>query len=729
MRKLSLIIVGVLAFVFLSARLMTTTPSPHGEDFKVSCSVCHSAKGWKLDREIYSFDHGTTALPLSGKHTTVDCRACHPTLVFSDAKTGCSDCHTDIHEQTVGPDCGRCHTSDSWIVNNINEIHRRTRFPLLGPHYMSDCGGCHKSASLLRFDPMGVECYDCHKEDYNSATQPNHVEGGYSTNCTDCHAVNSFTWTGAGIDHSFFPLTAGHAISDCFRCHTNGSYSGLSTDCYSCHQTDYESTTNPNHSQAQFPTNCAQCHTTNPGWKPASYDHSSFPLTGGHNGVACAECHVGGNYNNTPTDCAACHTDDYNNATDPNHVTSGFPTTCTTCHTTNPGWKPADFREHDSKYFPVYTGKHAGTWTTCAECHTQTGNFKTFSCIDCHDHNQPDMDSEHNEVGGYSYNSLACYECHPTGDAEGSFNHSNSGFPLTGAHLSTACLECHTSGFSGTPTACSACHTAVYNQTTNPNHTAAGIANTCGDCHTTNPGWKPASFPTHGNYFPLTGAHGTIAENCAQCHNGNYNTTPNTCVGCHQPEYSQTTNPNHAAIGVPTTCADCHTSDPGWKPATFAIHNNYYVLAGAHVGIANNCAVCHNGNYNTTPNTCVGCHLQDYNQTTNPPHATAQFPTDCESCHTQSVWTPSTFNHDGQYFPIYSGKHQGEWTLCSDCHTTPTNYGLFSCIDCHEHNQPDMDDKHSGVSGYSYNSLACYQCHPTGNGGKMMNHDIIRKRD
>jgi hypothetical protein len=40
-----------------------------------------------------------------------------------------------------------------------------------------------------------------------------------------------------------------------------------------------------------------------------------------------------------------------------------------------------------------------------------------------------------------------------------------------------------------------------------------------------------------------------------------------------------------------------------------------------------------------------------------------------------------------------------------------------------------MDDKHSGVSGYSYNSLACYQCHPTGNGGKMMNHDIIRKKD
>jgi hypothetical protein len=28
-----------------------------------------------------------------------------------------------------------------------------------------------------------------------------------------------------------------------------------------------------------------------------------------------------------------------------------------------------------------------------------------------------------------------------------------------------------------------------------------------------------------------------------------------------------------------------------------------------------------------------------------------------------------------------------------------------------------MDNQHSGVSGYSYNSSACYNCHPTGGGG------------
>jgi len=38
----------------------------------------------------------------------------------------------------------------------------------------------------------------------------------------------------------------------------------------------------------------------------------------------------------------------------------------------------------------------------------------------------------------------------------------------------------------------------------------------------------------------------------------------------------------------------------------------------------------------------------------------------------------------------------------------------FSCIDCHEHNQQDMDDEHKGVSGYTWATSACYSCHPTG---------------
>jgi hypothetical protein len=143
-------------------------------------------------------------------------------------------------------------------------------------------------------------------------------------------------------------------------------------------------------------------------------------------------------------------------------------------------------------------------------------------------------------------------------------------------------------------------------------------------------------------------------------------------------------------------------------------------LAGAHVVIANNCIDCHNGNYNTTPNTCVGCHLINYNQTTSPPHAASQFPTTCTDCHTQTAWSPANWNHDSQYFPIYSGKHKNEWNSCADCHTNPGNYAVFTCTtSCHPQNS--TNNEHQGVSGYSYNSAACYNCHPRGNGGKMIN--------
>ncbi|MFK5959136.1 MAG: hypothetical protein QM495_09760, partial [Lutibacter sp.] len=111
---------------------------------------------------------------------------------------------------------------------------------------------------------------------------------------------------------------------------------------------------------------------------------------------------------------------------------------------------------------------------------------------------------------------------------------------------------------------------------------------------------------------------------------------------------------------------------------------------------------------------CVTCHQNDYDTTNDPNHLSAGFSTDCTACHTTGGWTPSTFDHDSQYFPIYSGKHQGEWDQCIDCHTT-NNYSTFSCIDCHEHsNKAEVDNDHKGESGYVYESNACYNCHPTG---------------
>ena len=198
------------------------------------------------------------------------------------------------------------------------------------------------------------------------------------------------------------------------------------------------------------------------------------------------------------------------------------------------------------------------------------------------------------------------------------------------------------------------------------------------------------------------------------CHiNGNYANTPNTCVGCHESDYDDSLNPNHSVLGLSTDCVTCHTTDPGWAPALMPDHNSFYVIEGAHIPLS--CVDCHNGDYNNTPNTCIGCHQAEYDNTNNPNHQSAQFPTDCTLCHGQNVWTPATFDHDGMYFPIFSGKHDGEWNLCADCHFNSSNYNIFSCINCHEHNnQQQVDEDHEDVPGYIYDSQACYSCHPDG---------------
>ena len=150
--------------------------SPHGDRLEIKCDVCHSPANWLMKVENTTFNHSQTSYPLTGQHMAVDCKLCHVDLVFSNAKTTCISCHKDMHQQTVGLDCERCHSPRSWIVQNITEIHQLSRFPLNATHSKADCYQCHKSASLLRFDPMGISCSDCHLKDYNATNKDIEIE-------------------------------------------------------------------------------------------------------------------------------------------------------------------------------------------------------------------------------------------------------------------------------------------------------------------------------------------------------------------------------------------------------------------------------------------------------------------------------------------------------------------------------------------------------------------------
>ena len=405
MHRLSSIIVFFGIFPLLAQ-------SPHGSELKIDCAQCHNPSGWTIDYDTYSFDHDVTDFPLEGNHEQIDCKACHKSLVFEEVNNDCISCHTDVHNQSVGNDCMRCHDSDSWLVFAIPEIHEQNGFPLIGAHYNLSCVECHDDATSLEFLPIGNECLECHNDDYLATQNPNHALSGFSTDCILCHDPLGFGWDAQNIVHDFFPLTQGHDIQDCSRCHNVNDFSDINADCFSCHEEDYNQTANPNHLAANFSTDCVMCHSTNPGWMPALIDHDFFPLTLGHDIQDCASCHNVGDFSDISTDCFACHESDYDQTTNPNHVAANFPTDCAECHTTNPGWIPAEF-DHDGSYFPIYSGVHRNEWNDCIDCHINPSDYSVFTCLTCHERN--DTDDDHEDVADYIYESNACLQCHPDG--------------------------------------------------------------------------------------------------------------------------------------------------------------------------------------------------------------------------------------------------------------------------------------------------------------------------
>jgi hypothetical protein len=387
---------------------------PHGT-YNESCELCHTGDAWKPAVISKNFRH-TARFPLAGAHATADCRSCHASLDFKMASTQCADCHRDPHVGELGADCGRCHTPRNFIDRSAQlDAHRSTRFPLTGAHVTRDCQECHTPVpqGQLQYVNTPVECQACHMPQYQAATDPNHVTAGFPTDCEQCHTPT--TWNRARFDHnaSGFPLTGAHATTPCASCHANG-YAGTPTACYACHQADYQGVTDPNHVTGNFPTDCSLCHNTS-SWGNATFNHAttSFPLTGAHVTTPCAQCHSAG-YVGTPTACVACHNADYQNAADPNHVGAGFSTDCAPCHNTT-SFQGAQYTQHDSLYFPIYSGKHLGRWNACADCHNVPSDYGVFNCLGCH--TNPGTDSHHTGVSGYQYNSQACYTCHPTGRA------------------------------------------------------------------------------------------------------------------------------------------------------------------------------------------------------------------------------------------------------------------------------------------------------------------------
>ncbi len=690
-----------------------------------NCASCHSIQAPRFAAP--GFDHGRVAFALSGAHTRVACQKCHrqetgafpaghgTAVRYSGVPPACASCHRDVHLGQLGDRCQACHTTATFKVERFAHTGHPEFFA--GKHATAACQSCHKAVEAdfpaghgvaVRLAGVSPACASCHEDVHR---------GTLGTACASCHTVQAWKNASRAFHKATqFPLEGKHQDVPCASCHINGQLKGTPTRCYDCHWIRHQD----DRFQTRLGLECENCHRPTV-WRAVLWDHATatgFALSAAHRGLDCQSCHRDGTFlGDVSPDCYSCHRADFERTANPPHVAAGFPTTCDTCHkASDTSWQQGWF-DH-GPVFPLL-GQHAAQ--PCAACH-KNNIFKgtPVQCAGCHSSDYQNAANPNHTAAAFDTN---CQTCHNAGDPnwqQGRYAHTT--WPLLGAHAIRACRDCHGDNvFHGKPTACATCHLTAYQQTTNPNHAAAGFPTTCDTCHkVSDTAWTQGVF-NHAQFFQLVGVHAT--QPCAACHaNNNYTTVSTTCFGCHLSAFQGASTPvNHA--GLPTTCDSCHSSsDPAWTAASAFNHSSFFPLAGAHVTTA--CASCHtNGNFTTVPSgPCFACHATDYQNAINPVnHVAAGFPTACDTCHkfSDSAWTQGVFNH-AQFFQLV-GVHATQ--PCAACHVNNVFAGTpTQCVGCHLSAYQQTTNPNHAAAGFPTTCDTCHKASDTSWTQATFNH-------
>lgn len=446
------------------------------------CEDCHTPYTWK-NVSPNKWNHlSATGLRLEGVHRTFDCADCHGDEGFNRLRINCFDCHEEEYQEADDPDhtaagfpfqCQLCHLNQNmWR----GAVFSHDTFRLRGRHRVAACADCHSSG---QYAGLSTECISCHLDDYNSADDPDHKGLGFPTNCEICHGRTSNTWEGAEFSHTSFPLRGEHRLQECSACHSSGQYSGLSTECVSCHLDDYNSTDDPNHRALNFPTTCDDCHGTSAkSWEDAEFSHAAFPLKGQHQLAECSDCHTSGTYAGISSACASCHLDDYNSTDDPDHRALNFPTECDDCHGTSANsWEARSF-DHAS-YWPL---RGAHTSLDCSRCHAQGYNLPK-DCYGCHADDYDATADPNHRTAGFPTDCKTCHYPTHLYWSQAVFDHQ---FPInSGKHSSASCTDCHVSS-NYKEFSCLECHTHDKTRMDNEHQGIAGYvyqSQACYACH------------------------------------------------------------------------------------------------------------------------------------------------------------------------------------------------------------------------------------------------------
>ncbi len=319
------------SYIGLERECVACHRDAHRGTLGTDCSECHLPTAW---RATPGFDHAQTGYKLTGGHSGVECRKCHPSSVGRGAEqregaravsrtlphAECSPCHRDVHQGRAGTSCSRCHTTAGFQrVREVVFDHQRTRYPLEGRHLDVKCGACHRREARATGAPSATvslahdRCSDCHADTHGGQF----VGRGERGDCAACHRVDGWRpTTFSASDHARLglPLEGRHAKIECAACHgpdRKGSQRALpagtpgtarwalalgDVPCVACHADPHQGYFA---AAARGPKkqDCLVCHNVE-AFRPSIVDarvhrRFDFPLAGAHLATPCERCHKG----------------------------------------------------------------------------------------------------------------------------------------------------------------------------------------------------------------------------------------------------------------------------------------------------------------------------------------------------------------------------------------------------------------------------------------------------